>query len=269
MLKVRILTALVLAFGILLVILAMPAWVYTAFILAIVILGAWEWSRLAGLRCLACRILNAAFFGILFLAAHWIRPISPHVWAWIAVLWWLLVLLRIPAFRASAPRPGFAWPEYLSAFPTLLPFAILSLTIYSWHPYWAIWSFLIIAASDIGAYFTGRRFGARKLVPQVSPGKTWEGLWGGLLASGIVGTLGALISISIGLETALAGFLLGLGTGLFATIGDLNESMLKRRTGAKDSSAMLPGHGGVLDRVDSLTAAVPFFSLGLMVMGWH
>lgn len=250
------------------IILAMPAWVYTVLVTLVMVLGAWEWGRLAGMTCRPCRLLNSLLFAIVFLLVAWRWPFSLHGWAWLAVSWWMLVLLRFPAYRSVQPELKFNLLSYLAAFPTLIPFAILALAIYRWNPYWSIWALLIIAASDMGAYFVGRRFGKHRLASQISPGKTWEGLWGGLVASGLVGMLGAMLMVDVTVKIGLAGFLLGLGTGLFATIGDLNESMLKRRTGAKDSSGLLPGHGGILDRVDSLTAAVPFFSLGLMVMGW-
>src|SRR5690606_16951319 len=122
-------------------------------------------------------------------------------------------------------------------------------------------------AADIGAYFSGKTFGRRKLAPQVSPGKSWEGLFGGLLTS-------LLITLAVGLYRgwpvtemvlALAGAALVV---LISVVGDLTESMFKRSSGIKDSSQLLPGHGGVMDRIDSLTAAIPVFALLLWMAGW-
>ncbi|MEW5790404.1 MAG: phosphatidate cytidylyltransferase [Pseudomonadota bacterium] len=268
MLKSRTLTALVLSLGTLWILLATPAWAYTGFIFLVLFLGAWEWGRLAGLIRLPLRVAYALLLTAALAAAHWLLPVSPMWWAVLALLWWLLVLVRIPSFRAGTPQQHLDLPSLLAGLPTLLPFAVLALSIYEWHRLWVLLCLLVVAASDMGAYFAGRAFGHSKLVPNVSPGKTWAGFWGGLLASGLVGTLGALTYAPGQLEVIAPGFVLGVGTGFLATIGDLNESMLKRRSGAKDSGSLLPGHGGVLDRIDSLSAAVSFFTLGLMVMAW-
>ena len=121
--------------------------------------------------------------------------------------------------------------------------------------------------ADIGAYFSGKRFGKRKLAPQVSPGKSWEGLIGGLLLS-------LLLTVVVGLyrDWSFSQFLLALPAAalvvLISVVGDLTESMFKRQSGIKDSSNLLPGHGGVLDRIDSLTAAVPVFATLLWLAGW-
>jgi phosphatidate cytidylyltransferase len=119
---------------------------------------------------------------------------------------------------------------------------------------------ILVWGADIGAYFSGRAFGKRKLAPQVSPGKSWEGVYGGLL-------LCLLLTLALGIyqQWAVAQLLAGLfGTlvvVLISVVGDLNESMFKRNAGVKDSSNLLPGHGGILDRIDSLTAAIPVFAV--------
>jgi phosphatidate cytidylyltransferase len=123
---------------------------------------------------------------------------------------------------------------------------------------------VLTAAADVGAFFGGRRFGRRKLAPAVSPGKTWEGLMSGMLAASLAAAGGAQL-----LGHPLLPWLgLCLGVAMISVVGDLVESMFKRRTGLKDSGSLLPGHGGVLDRIDSLTAAAPAFVLGRMAFGW-
>lgn len=125
----------------------------------------------------------------------------------------------------------------------------------------------LVWVADIGAYFSGKRFGKRKLAPHVSPGKSWEGLIGGLLLS-------LLLTVVVGLyrDWSFGEFLLALPAAalvvLISVVGDLTESMFKRQSGIKDSSNLLPGHGGVLDRIDSLTAAVPVFAVLLWLAGW-
>ena len=133
---------------------------------------------------------------------------------------------------------------------------------------WLILAVMVLVwGADIGAYFSGRRFGKRKLAPQVSPGKSWEGVFGGLLA-----TLLICVGVAIYRDWSFASLLLGLlGTAvvvLISVVGDLTESMFKRQAGVKDSSNLLPGHGGVLDRIDSLTAAIPVFAALLWLAGW-
>jgi phosphatidate cytidylyltransferase len=122
----------------------------------------------------------------------------------------------------------------------------------------------VIATADIGAYFSGVRFGRRKLAVHVSPGKTWEGFWGGALANGLLATI---IAAFLGLQFAqFIGFVFVMVlVAAISVLGDLFESMIKRERGIKDSSQLLPGHGGVMDRIDGWTAAVPLFSLFYML----
>jgi phosphatidate cytidylyltransferase len=131
-----------------------------------------------------------------------------------------------------------------------------------------IWLFVVVWSADIGAYFVGRAYGRRKLARAVSPGKTWEGAVGGLvcsvvLATGLVGIVPVLRMVPLSL-TGWA--LLAFALGAISIVGDLFESVLKRETGAKDSGALLPGHGGLLDRIDALLAALPTFALFALLM---
>ena len=128
---------------------------------------------------------------------------------------------------------------------------------------------VIVAAADIGAYFAGKSLGKHKMAPDVSPAKTWEGFWGGVLAVVLVGVLLWYMlpahNAHVGLLSVLA---IALATSLASVVGDLSVSMVKRDSGTKDSGSILPGHGGVLDRLDSLCGAAPVFALGLLLAGW-
>jgi phosphatidate cytidylyltransferase len=126
-----------------------------------------------------------------------------------------------------------------------------------------LWLVLLVIAADIGAFFVGRSLGKRKLAPLVSPGKTWEGALGGLAAVALVAWGGAAY---FGLPAPQC-VAFGCAVGIFSVIGDLTESMFKRSAGLKDSGALLPGHGGILDRIDSVTAAAPLYALGLFGSG--
>jgi phosphatidate cytidylyltransferase len=126
-----------------------------------------------------------------------------------------------------------------------------------------LWLVLLVIAADIGAYFAGRSLGRRKLAPRVSPGKTWEGALGGLLMVVLVAWLGAR-HFALAVPPCL---FFGCAVGIFSIVGDLTESMFKRAAGLKDSGMLLPGHGGLLDRIDSVTAAAPLYALGLFGSG--
>ncbi|MGE0753958.1 MAG: phosphatidate cytidylyltransferase [Alphaproteobacteria bacterium] len=116
-----------------------------------------------------------------------------------------------------------------------------------------------VVATDIGAYFAGRQFGQHKLAPAISPGKTWEGLGGGMLAAGIVGGIAQLLTYFP--ASIAGGVLLGMTLAVVAQCGDLFESWIKRRAGVKDSGTLIPGHGGLLDRIDGLIFTLPLFAL--------
>ncbi len=131
-------------------------------------------------------------------------------------------------------------------------------------PQLVLWLVLLVIAADIGAYFAGRSLGRRKLAPRVSPGKTWEGALGGLAHGGAGGLVGRRCILRCRCHPAVA---FGCAVGIFSIVGDLTESMFKRAAGLKDSGRLLPGHGGLLDRIDSVTAAAPLYALGLFGSG--
>ena len=145
--------------------------------------------------------------------------------------------------------------------------AVLTLTWlrYIHGPMPVFWAVLVIVASDVGAYFFGRSLGKTKLSPKISPGKTWEGLCGGLTAAGIVGLS---LGFVIGDTWVIGGVLIALLAAVAGVIGDLVESVVKRRAGVKDSGKILPGHGGVLDRLDSHLLGLPVFAIGVIILGW-
>jgi phosphatidate cytidylyltransferase len=130
-----------------------------------------------------------------------------------------------------------------------------------------LYIFFVVWVADIGAYFAGRAFGKAKLAPRVSPGKSWAGVWGGLAAVALLAIAASLLAAAGPAEMMLL-IVATLVTGFVSVLGDLLESMLKRFRGIKDSSQLLPGHGGIMDRIDSLTAAIPVFALIITLLGW-
>lgn len=268
MLKQRIITALVLLpFALGGFFLLDGGW-FALFIGAVVSLGGWEWARLAGFDSQVQRVAYAASVAVLLLGLYLLPALAPWVLLF-GVIWWAVATFLVLGYPASSRYWVLAPVRLLIGWLILLP-AWQGLVLFKQWPdaNWLILAVMVLVwGADIGAYFAGRRFGKRKLAPQVSPGKSWEGVFGGLLA-----TLLICVGVAIYRDWSLTGALLALiGTVvvvLISVVGDLTESMFKRQSGIKDSSNLLPGHGGVLDRIDSLTAAIPVFAALLWLTGW-
>ncbi|WP_425915886.1 phosphatidate cytidylyltransferase [Pseudomonas sp. GWSMS-1] len=268
MLKQRIITALVLLPFALGGFFLLDGALFALFIGAVVSLGAWEWARLAGLTAQVQRVAFAVLVAVLLLGLYLVPVLAPWVLL-CALIWWALATALVLGYPASSRYWAGLPAKLIIGLLILLP-AWQGLVLFKQWPEanWLILAVMVLVwGADIGAYFSGRRFGKRKLAPQVSPGKSWEGVFGGLLA-----TLLICVNVAIYRDWSFASLLLGLlGTAvvvLVSVVGDLTESMFKRQAGVKDSSNLLPGHGGVLDRIDSLTAAIPIFAALLWLAGW-
>lgn len=264
-LRTRVLTAVVLAVVLLAVLLWLPPWATVVAVTLLVLAGAWEWSAFLLLE--RAPVLRAAYVLLVatLLYGAWQFSATAHgldlVMA-VAVLWWLAALLWI----ALAPQRVTAWAAAAAGLLALVPswLALVRLRLVFPHgAQWTVFVLLLVWVADIGAFFCGRRFGRLRLAPEVSPGKTWEGALGGTAVSALVAVAG-----SVWFRVPLWVFLpLCLATVGFSIVGDLTESLLKRFAGMKDSGSVFPGHGGVMDRIDSLTGAAPVLLLGLTLMG--
>jgi phosphatidate cytidylyltransferase len=267
MLRLRILTAVVLA-GLLLLCLFVlaPPHMVLAFA-ALSTAGAWEWAGFGGLRGAAGRSAYAGAIALLLLLS-WLWTGDPgHLVILLscACAWWVIAFVWL----LLAPDRHQAQLALLCGVPVLVPaFVALSRLAtaasgFVRGPQLVLWLLLLVIGADIGAFFAGRKFGRRKLAPRVSPGKTWEGALGGFGAVALVAGAGA-VRFGLPLAPCIA---FGCAVGIFSLVGDLTESMFKRSAGLKDSGVLLPGHGGLLDRIDSVTAAAPFYALGLFGSG--
>ena len=270
MLKQRIITALVLIGILLPAMFAASPWPFSILLLVMIGAAGWEWGRLNSAGPVGAVALGVAVTvaGAITLLAGWHNAPPPVVW-WVAMLGWVLG-------GAWVLRGGVAgWPKI--AVPVRWVLGALLL----WTAWLALAAakgvgvnfmlsvFCLVWAADIAAYFGGRRFGRRKLAPGISPGKSWEGVWSGMVGAVLLAAFWLWLDSAFAVDSAslytrlLARF--GIAGGVLvlvflaamSVVGDLFESLVKRGAGAKDSSALLPGHGGVLDRIDALLPVFP------------
>jgi phosphatidate cytidylyltransferase len=280
MLATRVITAVVAAAIFLLLVFLAPPPAWAAFMLVVAWVCCWEWSRIAALArvpAYAFLALSAATgialwlfyvggtpgaFGHLALAAF---LVAAAFWIVVAPFWLVMHLSPGPAMRAVA--------GWIVIWPTWLAFVVLREA----GPWILLAVCALVWVADIAAYFAGRRFGRRKLAPRISPGKTWEGVYGALAGVALYGVVLATIARAQAVPftdvfragggvPAIAAM---LALALVSVVGDLFESWMKRGAGLKDSSALLPGHGGLLDRIDALTATLPVAALVLGALQWH
>lgn len=281
MLKERILSAVVLIAIVFVALFLFSPFYFALALGAVVTLGVWEWTQFPRFKQGVWRfVISAISATFLFL---WIFSNAAYLNAGrvfesyaaplllCSVIWWFVAFLLVLRY----PQSASIWRhsvllQLVFAFVTLVPFLVgvlcLRLEHYLTDPFHGIllllYVFVLVWAADSGAYFAGRQFGKHKLAPKVSPGKTWQGVAGGLITAGIfafafftLSNNSLFYNVSTGAFIALSVMTVGV-----SVLGDLTESMFKRESGIKDSGNLIPGHGGILDRIDSLTAAVPFFS---------
>jgi phosphatidate cytidylyltransferase len=270
MLKQRVITAVVLLALLLPALFAPVAWPFAVLTLVMIGAAGWEWGRLNGAGPGGAYALGAvvALAGAAALWAGWDANPPVAIW-WVATAVW--VVGGIAALRGGPP----AWPQV----PQALRLAIGAAAL--WTAWLALAAartaginlilsiFCLVWVADIAAYFGGRTFGRRKLAPAISPGKSWEGVWSGMLGALLLAGAWLVIDTSLRVDSVSVythlqqrhgAVVLVLGVVVLAgmsVVGDLFESLVKRSVGAKDSSQLLPGHGGVLDRIDALLPVFP------------
>lgn len=275
MLKQRIITALVLSALILTALFYLPHLWFVIGLAGITALAAWEWANLSAIEKMPLRILYAVicillvFLGVQYVGLDYSSTAMTRLRdiAGIGCVWWAIALLWVMMYPGSAPLWGSVPARLLMGLFVLVPSTLALVFISGMES--GQWMFVyvvgIVIAADVGAYFAGRAWGKRKLAPLVSPGKSWAGFWGGLASTMalalIVGSFVTVASLSFPALLAVT-----LVTTLASVLGDLLESMVKRHRGIKDSSQILPGHGGVMDRIDSLSAAAPVFTLLMLLL---
>ncbi|HET6564835.1 MAG TPA: phosphatidate cytidylyltransferase [Xanthomonadales bacterium] len=271
MLKTRIITALGIGLVAFFVLFVITAEAFRIFMAVLMLLGSWEFARLADLGKISRWVLLVVQSILLVLALVYWNSLTTLALPLLAAacLSWCLMLLRLVSYRPGE-KPGLNY-RMLSFFCALASisfawFALCWLRDQAGGVWLVLLLLFIIWAADIGAYFAGRRLGRHKLAPSISPGKTREGLAGGLLLALLVAQVLAYYTGSF-TAPSWSLVLITATTALVSAGGDLFISIHKRTAGLKDSGQIFPGHGGVLDRFDSLLAGAPFFALGVLLMG--
>lgn len=280
MLKYRLLTAIVLIPIVIAALFLLSPANFGFVVIAVCALGAWEWAQFVGWHSQAKRIGLAVVFAAILLAMQFsisdINQFSTEPMVlyglWAGLIWWGIAIILVVTYPASAAWGNSVIIRLLFGVLTIIPFycgmMVLRTVGYQsdtfFGAWWLLYVMLLVWGADSGAYAFGRTIGRNKMAPKVSPGKTWEGLVGGLITAGVISWLfSAFAPIPVMPDYLLVTSIIVVVVSVF---GDLTESMFKRQSGIKDSSHLIPGHGGILDRIDSLTAAIPVFAgLNLLI----
>jgi phosphatidate cytidylyltransferase len=256
----RVTTTLILLPLVMLVLFFFPAWAFMMVTAVITLVAAWEWSRLSGIT----KLVPRAVYVIFILWFLYVISVLPVIWILIAAaVVWLFAIVMIVNYASVKKSYSIVINGLVGA--VMLPACWQAVNILCFvfpHPYYLLALLLLIWSADITAYFIGCRWGKHKLAPEISPGKSIEGAGAALLVTVMVSVAIAIIG-----KFSWQFVLLAVITVMSSIIGDLFESMLKRQWGLKNSGNCLPGHGGILDRIDSLIAAAPIFALGMWLMG--
>lgn len=267
MFKYRILTAIVFIPIIFLVIWYLPPFYFALFMGLIVAVGAWEWSNLIGFT-------NKFFRSVVVIAILLGLMIANYLPIMLVMMIGFLMLIWSFISTLSYQMTGIAYllqhpsSKILLAIMTLIPFwvGLMFLKTRPLGPTWLLLVILIVWATDTGAYFWGRAFGEYKLIPKVSPNKTWQGFFAGLFF-GLLTAIIVSFLLPLDFQQRFLVYALAFFAALFSVVGDLQISLLKRLAAVKDTGQIFPGHGGMLDRIDSLAAAIIVFALGMAWLG--
>lgn len=264
MLLHRILTAIPLAIIVIWMVFYQPTSIFVYLLFLVGLISGYEWARLGGLVPVAAK----AAYAIAVTLIAWVVINAFYQQAYlfvvVATMVWFLIAFYMKSLSPKAASTVLA-PAKLVLGLIIIPMAVVAMTMIhavDRGPEWLFYGLLLVWIADISAYFSGKKFGRIKLAPTISPGKTREGLYGALLATTLY-TVVASVYFGLGVKPASLLLMLSIVLTLISVVGDLYLSFLKRESGLKDSGVILPGHGGMLDRIDSLLAAMPLLFTGI------
>ncbi|MCK5811234.1 MAG: phosphatidate cytidylyltransferase [Cocleimonas sp.] len=266
MLKQRVITGVLLALAVLLGVLLLPSTLFAVIsMIVLVTLAGWEWANLTGFKHDKPRSI---FIALLLLIAiiSYLWTASHSILITISALWWVYALTLLYHYKSDKSFQNKSWLLPISSFWILIPAWLSLIALHAQTPVLVLYLVFLVAIADSSAYFAGKTMGLTKLAPNLSPGKTIEGFKGALFGSSIWALL-ACFYFGYSFGHSIIFILLSLLVAAISVAGDLYESLLKREAGEKDSGTILPGHGGILDRIDGLLAALPVFTLGLLIIG--
>lgn len=278
MTRTRLLAALVMAPLAIAAVLLLPTPWMAALSAAAFLIGLWEWLRLTDIEDPIARGVLLVVNLLLMVALVWASRSDSggslvlfQIMTVIGVGWWCLAALWLRHYDFASDHATHARVFKLAAGTlSVIPAWCALALIHAGQPHgnrWLLLALCIVWAADSGAYFAGRRFGRNKLSPRISPNKTIEGLIGGVVAGMLLALVAAPFAGASAKQLPYIA-IVAIWTILFSVVGDLFESLLKRHVGVKDSGHLIPGHGGVLDRIDSVLAALPVFALGQLLFGF-
>jgi|TARA_B110000240_G_scaffold15855_1_gene16266 phosphatidate cytidylyltransferase len=281
-LKQRVITAVLLLVALIAATTLLSSFYFSLFVAGVILVAAWEWAGLVSPDREIAKLPYLVSIAVILVGSFFLLGISPNVQSidgfraslvlMLGLLFWLISLFLLSGYPENSKlwndESKIALMGVLVLIPAFVGIVVLKYLLPSGYLVLAL--VILVAAVDVGAYFVGVNFGSRKLAAKLSPKKSWEGVWGGTVVCLLVAALftwlmhNNLQVLSLIQITAL--LTLSVGVTFFSVVGDLIESMLKRNCGIKDTGTMLPGHGGVLDRVDGLVAATPLFVLTMMLV---
>jgi phosphatidate cytidylyltransferase len=270
LLKQRIITASILFALFLAALFGLPTIGWQVVVLVVMWQGAVEWARLSGLKARAATAYWLVTLAMMAGMVWFDASVALEQQTWLHLVWYILAVLLwvfvVPAWLIAGWRPQNPWLMGVVGWVVLLPTGLAMLDLRAYSPWLLLFAMTLVMMADISAYFAGKRFGKNKLAPAISPGKTWEGVIGALIG---VTVYVIVVGWASGLYKQYPVFPSAIVAGWWwvalAVIGDLFESAVKRQAGVKDSGALLPGHGGLLDRIDALTSTLPFAGIALIL----
>lgn len=268
MLKQRVLTAIPLAAFVVWGIITQAENVIFNALLVVTLISAWEWARLSGIKNIIIRgaysllMSSGAYFAQQYVNTN---PEALNVILSLTVLAWFVAIYHMFSKGPQAPDQSISIAKLIIGFIALIPPILALMLVRTEGAWWLFYCLSIVWVADTGAYFSGKKFGKNKLAPKLSPGKTKEGMYGAVFATAIYSFLAAMFFELQVIETFMLLIIASLAT-FISVAGDLSVSLLKREQDLKDTGCILPGHGGILDRIDSVLSSAPFLALLLSLV---